>query len=64
MEQKQGERKEIKIYLQMAAFYKYVMFKDNEYYAQIQKSRQVLMVRKIANEKNEDFSNEKGLILA
>ena len=48
----------------MAGFYKYVMFKDNEYYAQIQKSRQVFMIRKIANEKNEDFSNEKGLILA
>ena len=39
MEKKQGENKEMKIYILMSGFYKYVLFKNNECQIEINKSR-------------------------
>lgn len=48
----------------MSAFYKYVVFKNSEYYVEIQKSHAVMQMQKIANEKFDNSSREKGLILS
>ncbi|CDW74974.1 pas pac sensor signal transduction histidine kinase [Stylonychia lemnae] len=64
IESKQGEKKEIKINILMSAFYKYVVFKNNEYIQEMQKSQQVVQMRKIANEKFDIAGREKGLILS
>lgn len=39
IEAKQGEKKEIKLYINMSAFYKFVIFKNDEFIAEINKSR-------------------------
>eukprot|EP00347_Sterkiella_histriomuscorum_P011126 403373661 len=64
IELKQGEKKEIKLHVLMSAFYKYVVFKQNEYVVEMQKTQAVLQMRKIANEKYDSLNREKGLILA
>ena len=48
----------------MSAFYKYVVFKQNDYFTEMQKTQAVLQMRKIANEKFNDANSEKGLILS
>lgn len=48
----------------MAAFYKYVIFKQNEYESELQKSKNAMQVNKmIKKETEKDLTNEKGLII-
>jgi hypothetical protein len=54
----------MKLFLQMAAFYKYVLFKRQEFYEYTMKSKQAIIARKIAHNDGEDAGAEKGLILA
>ncbi|CDW73414.1 pas pac sensor signal transduction histidine kinase [Stylonychia lemnae] len=62
---KQGEQKEIKVYVLMSGFFRYVIFKQQESQIEIQKSRQVYQTKKIATfNREQDFTNEKGLLIA
>ena len=51
------------MYIQMAAFYRYVVFKTQDYFTEMQKSQQIYQMRKISNEKFDRDASEKGLIL-
>ncbi|CDW89780.1 pas pac sensor signal transduction histidine kinase [Stylonychia lemnae] len=63
IEQKQGEKKEPKIYYQMSLFYKFVIFKLDEHAHEIQKLRISQQNMKFANKnKYQDFE-EKGLLI-
>eukprot|EP00347_Sterkiella_histriomuscorum_P020578 403337267 len=65
IELKQGDRKEIKIFIMMGAFYKLVVFKNEEHILEMQKSRHAHQTRKLARDyKERDFTGEKGLIIA
>jgi hypothetical protein len=49
----------------MAKLYKFVLFKESEYYKEIMKCKNVLSIRKIVNEHSaSEYITEKGLILA
>ena len=51
------------MYIQMAAFYRYAVFKSQDYLTEMQKSQNIFQMRKISNEKFEREVSEKGLIL-
>eukprot|EP00347_Sterkiella_histriomuscorum_P000115 403377120 len=50
IQEKQGENREIKVYILMSGFYKYVVFKPSECMQEIQKSRQVYQTKKIRSQ--------------
>eukprot|EP00347_Sterkiella_histriomuscorum_P020345 403338165 len=65
IQEKQGENREIKVYILMSGFYKYVVFKPSECMQEIQKSRQVYQTKKIRSLTNDtDITSDKGLIIA
>ena len=65
IELKQGENKEIKVYILMSGFYKYVIFKTNEYLQELNKSRLIFQTLKIDQiNKGRGINDDKGLILA
>eukprot|EP00347_Sterkiella_histriomuscorum_P011309 403372943 len=65
IQDKQGGNKEIKVFILMSGFYKYVVSKPQECMEEIQKSRLVYQTKKISNLTNEnDTLSDKGLIIA
>jgi hypothetical protein len=62
--EKNDNKLEIRLYLQMASFYKLVLFKSNECFDEIQKCKSALNSKSIQRQSGEmDSASEKGIIL-